>query len=107
MSESVVFCHGCSGPQPFVERVGFRDNCSTCATDLHCCFNCHFYDARAHNQCREPQADYVKDKERANYCEYFRPASGEEMEGRGFMGKRSAQSKAALAAAEKLFRKKG
>lgn len=42
---------------------------------LHCCRNCRFYDPNAHNQCREPQAEWVKDKEMANFCDFFEPAS--------------------------------
>jgi len=39
------------------------------------CRNCRFYDTQAHNQCREPQAEWVKDKERANFCDYFEAAT--------------------------------
>jgi len=55
-----------------VERVGRRDTCWRCGADLHCCGNCSWYDAAYHNQCREPAADRQVDKERANFCEYFR-----------------------------------
>ena len=42
---------------------------------LHCGHNCHFYDPAKHNQSREPQADWVKDKEMANFCDYFEASS--------------------------------
>ncbi len=54
------------------EKIGFRDECPQCGSDLHVCVNCSFYDTGKSNSCREEQADYVKDRERANYCEYFR-----------------------------------
>ncbi len=57
------------------ERVGFRDACA-CGTDLHVCRNCHFYDASAYNQCREPNAERVSDRERANRCDYFQAGEG-------------------------------
>jgi hypothetical protein len=82
-----------------VERVGFRDECPRCASALHCCRNCKFYDRTYHHQCREPMADLVVDKERANFCEYFAP-SGE---------RTPARPPAAPAAREKLealFKKK-
>jgi hypothetical protein len=41
---------------------------------LHCCRNCRFYDVNAHHQCREPQADFVPDKEMGNFCDYFEAA---------------------------------
>lgn len=31
-----------------------------------------FYDEGKSNKCREPQSDYVKERDRANYCDYFR-----------------------------------
>jgi hypothetical protein len=33
--------------------------------------HCGFYEAGAFNNCREPQAERVVDKERANFCDYF------------------------------------
>jgi hypothetical protein len=27
----------------------------------------------AHNRCREPQAEWVSDREKANFCDYFIP----------------------------------
>lgn len=50
------------------------DTCPNCHAYVHCCRNCHFYDPNVHNQCREPQAEWVADKERPNFCEYFTPA---------------------------------
>ena len=56
-----------------VERVGFRDDCPRCGWPVHVCHNCEFYDPGFHNQCREPMAEAVTDRERANFCEYFTP----------------------------------
>lgn len=52
-------------------RVGRRDECPQCKRDLHACLQCRFYDRSYHNQCRESQAEYVGDKERSNFCDYF------------------------------------
>jgi hypothetical protein len=57
------------------ERIGSRDACSRCGADLHSCRNCRFYDTSKSNQCAEPQAEWVRDKEAANYCDYFQPSS--------------------------------
>ena len=54
-------------------RVGSRDACPQCDRDLHSCRNCNFYDPSKNNQCSEPQAEWVRDKEAANYCDYYRP----------------------------------
>ena len=55
------------------ERVGFRDTCARCGRDLHACRNCAHHDPAAYNECREPSAERVGDRERANRCDYFAP----------------------------------
>lgn len=82
------------------ERVGFRDTCSACAADLHCCRNCAHHDPAAYNECREPNAERVSDRERANRCDYFAPAAGA---GGGARSGAADQSRSAL---EALFQKK-
>lgn len=37
---------------------------------------CQFYDPKAYNECREPVAERITDKEKANYCDYFKVGSG-------------------------------
>ncbi len=58
---------------PPAGRVLSRDTCPKCDSDLHSCRNCRFYDPGKHNQCAEPQAEWVRDKEAGNYCDYFSP----------------------------------
>ena len=55
-------------------RVLKNDSCPSCDRDLHVCRNCRFHDPSAHNQCIETQAEWVRDKEKANYCDYFEAA---------------------------------
>jgi hypothetical protein len=57
---------------PPIER---RDECPACRAQLYVCRFCEFYDPRVAKQCREPVADDVKEKERANFCGYFQPNS--------------------------------
>lgn len=47
--------------------------CPACGRQTHVCRNCRFYQPGLHNDCREPVADAVKDKDRANFCDYFSP----------------------------------
>jgi len=70
-------CFGCGAPIELASgvRVGFRDACETCSADLHVCRNCAHHDPAAYNECRESNAERVGDRERANRCEYFRPAA--------------------------------
>ena len=58
---------------PAGNRVLRRDTCPKCGSDLHCCRNCQFYDPDKRHQCAEIQAGWVRDKESANYCDYFQP----------------------------------
>ncbi len=55
---------------PPIER---RDECPACRAQLYVCRFCEFYDTRVAKHCREPVADEVKDKDRANFCGYFKP----------------------------------
>jgi hypothetical protein len=75
MSETT--CHGCGAAVNARDGIGRRDACLSCGRDLRCCLNCDFYDPSCHNQCREPQAERQVDKERGNFCDYFRFRAGE------------------------------
>ena len=57
-----------------IEKPVRGDECPLCHADLHVCKACDFYENGAHNDCRESSADMVTDKERANFCDYFRPS---------------------------------
>lgn len=97
MTTTSVTCFSCGKVTPVVSTVGRRDECPQCRADLHVCKNCAFYDKTAYNECREPSADVVLEKERANFCDFFQPGSHAKV----------ADKKAdLLAAAEALFKKK-
>ena len=51
----------------------FRNTvCPGCGRDLRVCRNCVFYSPGSHWDCRETIREAVRDKERANFCDYFR-----------------------------------
>lgn len=50
--------------------------CPACRAELHVCRLCRFFDARTARQCSEIRAEEVIDKERANYCDWFKPRPG-------------------------------
>jgi hypothetical protein len=52
------------------------DECKQCGAELHACKLCEFYSTAVAKHCREPIAEEVKDKERANFCDYFKPRPG-------------------------------
>lgn len=64
-------CHRCGWVWPYREAPGRNDTCPQCRADLRVCLNCARYDERAAQQCREPRAEPVADKDRANFCEWF------------------------------------
>ena len=68
-------CYQCERDVPVQGKVSSRDSCPHCSADAHACLNCDFYDRNVHNQCREPQAEWTANKERNNYCEYFKPTA--------------------------------
>jgi len=56
--------------------LGRRAECTACRADLHVCRMCEFYDTRVARSCREPVAEEVGDKERSNFCGYFKARPG-------------------------------
>lgn len=52
------------------------EECRKCGAELHACKLCEWYDITVAKHCREPIAEEVKDKERANFCDYFKPRPG-------------------------------
>jgi ribosomal protein L40E len=74
MSTASLVCWKCGAslenePLPLARLA----ECPACHADLHVCRLCGFYDPGVADSCREPIADAVKDKERANFCGYFQP----------------------------------
>lgn len=51
--------------------LGRMSKCESCKADLHVCKLCKFYDKTRANQCQEPVADPVADKQHSNFCGYF------------------------------------
>jgi hypothetical protein len=49
------------------------EECRQCHAELHVCKLCEWYSISVAKQCRETVAEEVKDKERANFCDYFKP----------------------------------
>ena len=52
------------------------EECRKCGAELHVCKLCEWYSVAVAKHCREPIAEEVKDKERANFCDYFKPRPG-------------------------------
>ena len=70
-----IKCYHCQKSIPILGafKVTRTEECPYCSWSLHCCKMCKFYDPQVYNECTEPNADRVVDKEKANFCDYFRP----------------------------------
>ena len=71
-----LFCFRCGTS---LERLslplGRRDECPECSIHLHVCMMCRFFDVHVPKQCREDDAEEVFEKEKANFCEWFKPSA--------------------------------
>jgi len=49
------------------------DECPKCLRELHACRMCLLYDAHHPKNCIEEEAPEIRELERANFCDYFKP----------------------------------
>src|SRR5690606_33682829 len=74
-----------------------RDECPKCRAELHVCRMCTHYAPRLIRGCDEDDAPDVRDKETANFCDYYKPSPA------AFDAGRSSADAAARAELERLF----
>ncbi|MCK4817295.1 hypothetical protein KA005_16105 [bacterium] len=74
----IIKCYHCGNDIQMERKVGRQDTCSECGTCLHCCRNCRFFAPDVYHKCIESQAEWVNDKESANFCDYFEPGVSSE-----------------------------
>lgn len=73
VTEQLV-CWKCGSPLEGVPMPLSRLSvCLTCEAELYVCLMCEFHDPKLRIGCREERAEHVKDKDRANFCEFFQP----------------------------------
>ena len=75
------------------------EECPQCRAELHACRMCREYDTRVATACREPTAEEVRNKEQANFCDFFQPRPG------AYTAPNSAEVDKARTELEKLFGK--
>ena len=97
MPERIVTCHACSTRHRFEDVVPRRAECELCGVALHACRNCTFFERSAYNECREPNAERVVDKDVSNFCDFFAPRSAD--------SPRPATGGSGIGELEKLFKK--
>ncbi len=74
--DDVLSCFRCGAS---LEKLSLplsrRDECPKCTIHLHVCRMCIDFDKDVPKQCREDDAEEVNEKEKVNFCEWFRPNS--------------------------------
>ena len=78
MTEKIFYCFNCANDLSFLtsSTIGRAECCEKCLADVHCCKNCKEFDPSLYNSCRESEAERVLDKEKANFCDWFKPGKG-------------------------------
>ena len=72
---SEIKCFSCGNVLDFPPgNVGRTATCPKCSADIRTCRNCQHFNPNAYNECNESAAERVVEKERANFCDYFRLA---------------------------------
>ena len=66
-------CFSCQGVLETEGLIGRKEECLHCRADMHVCRNCLHYDETSYNECKEPSAERVLEKEKSNFCDYFAP----------------------------------
>ncbi|MCQ2574330.1 MAG: hypothetical protein MJ182_10590 [Treponema sp.] len=52
--------------------VSRTTECPECKADLHVCKACKFFSPGSHYDCKETVEDPISEKERANFCDWFK-----------------------------------
>ncbi|MCP3959047.1 MAG: hypothetical protein GY719_14445 [bacterium] len=98
---TVFRCAVCGERQPSDTVVALDTACWKCATDLHSCTHCRFFNTSAPGECRE-RAPYVASKAKRNSCEQFLTKESQEFSRGGGGEETPSDAKAAFDALFKL-----
>ncbi len=74
MSHSLA-CYRCGASLAVLSLpLSRHDQCPNCSADLHVCKMCIHFDEHVPRKCREDGAEDVTEKERPNFCDWFKPS---------------------------------
>lgn len=90
-------CYKCNAELEFesIENIARSESCPKCLTSIRCCSMCNFYDNNSYNECRESSAERIVDKEKPNFCDFFKIRNGKSVK---------EETNDALAKANSLFK---
>lgn len=67
-------CYRCgAGLAELTPPLSRQDECPSCSVYLHVCRMCESFAAHVPKQCTEDDAEEVSEKERPNFCDWFKP----------------------------------
>ena len=72
MTQNIVFWH-CGvlvSEEPL--PLSTYAECRPCRAQLHCCRQCQHYNPRLRADCDEPRAESHSEREKANFCDWFK-----------------------------------
>ena len=55
--------------------ISRQDECPSCTVYLHVCRMCEYFNPDVPKKCTEDDAEEVIEKERLNFCEWFKPSA--------------------------------
>ncbi len=98
MNDHDLCCFSCGESlQALSLPLSRRDLCPQCSAELHVCRMCVHFDRGVPGQCREDAAEDVTEKERANFCDWFKASE------HAFDPSRKEEADAAADALQALF----
>lgn len=70
----MIRCWACGKVTGVIGRPARSALCPHCKADLRTCRGCQFWAPDTGTQCRETRAEPPVEKEKSNFCEYFKAA---------------------------------
>lgn len=64
-------CWKCGKEITIHSPVARSEVCPICDADVRVCKNCSHYEVGSQYDCKEHISEIIKDKERANFCDWF------------------------------------
>lgn len=68
-----VKCFSCKKELEFDQgfNISRTEECPYCYANIHSCKMCKFFNTSSYNNCSEPSAERVVEKEKANFCDFY------------------------------------
>lgn len=71
MARIIGYCWKCGTAWEGDSQPGRAETCAQCSRDIRSCRNCQHHDPTYHNECRIPNTEMIRDRDRSNFCDEF------------------------------------